>query len=73
MERVVLRPGGGSLFDLGVYNVTSLCALFGPARRVTAMVGVAIPERVVNGRRIQVEADDNAQVLLDFGDARFAS
>ena len=23
-------PGGGSLFDLGVYNVTSLCALFGP-------------------------------------------
>ena len=35
------QPGGGSLFDLGVYNVTSLCALFGPARRVTAMVGVA--------------------------------
>jgi predicted dehydrogenase len=65
-------PGGGSLFDLGVYNVTSLCALFGPARRVTAMVGVAIPERQVNGRRIRVEADDNAHVLLDFGDARFA-
>jgi predicted dehydrogenase len=65
-------PGGGSLFDLGVYNVTSLCALLGPARRVTAMVGVAIPEREVNGRRIRVEADDNAHVLLDFGDARFA-
>ncbi len=67
------RPGGGSLFDLGVYNVTSLCALFGPARRVTAMVGVAIPERAVNGRVIQVEADDNAHVLLDFGEGRFAS
>ena len=67
------RPGGGSLFDLGVYNVTSLCALFGPARRVTAMVGVAIPEREVNGRAIRVEADDNAQVLLDFGEGRFAS
>ena len=65
--------GGGSLFDLGVYNVTSLCALFGPARRVTAMVGVAIPERIVNGRVMQVEADDNAQVLLDFGEGRFAS
>ncbi len=65
-------PGGGSLFDLGVYNVTSLCALFGPAKRVTAMVGVAVPEREVNGRRIRVEADDNAHVLLDFGDARFA-
>jgi predicted dehydrogenase len=66
------EPGGGSLFDLGVYNVTSLCALFGPARRVTAMVGVAIPEREVNGRRLRVEADDNAHVLLDFGGSRFA-
>lgn len=65
-------PGGGSMFDLGVYNVTSLCALFGPARRVTAMAGVAIPEREVDGRRIRVEADDNAHVLIDFGDARFA-
>ena len=65
------RPGGGSLFDLGVYNVTTLCALFGPARRVTAMVGTAIPERLVNGRPITVEADDNAHVLLDFGEARF--
>jgi predicted dehydrogenase len=66
------KPGGGSLFDLGVYNVTTLCALFGPAQRVTAMVGTAIPQRDVNGTRIAVEADDNAHVLLDFGDARFA-
>jgi predicted dehydrogenase len=66
------KPGGGSLFDLGVYNVTSLCALFGPARRVTAMVGTAIPEREVDGRRIGVQADDNAHVLLDFGESRFA-
>jgi len=66
-------PGGGSLFDLGVYNVTSLCAVFGPARRVTAMTGVAIPEREVDGRPIRVEAEDNAQVVIDFGDARFAS
>lgn len=66
------QPGGGSLFDLGVYNVTTLCALFGPARRVTALVGTAIPEREVNGVLTRVEADDNAHVLLDFGDARFA-
>jgi predicted dehydrogenase len=66
------EPGGGSLFDLGIYNVTSLCGFFGPARRVTAMTGVAIPERVVEGERIAVRADDNAHVLIDFGDARFA-
>ena len=65
------RPGGGSLFDLGVYNVTSLCALLGPARRVTAMVGIAIPEREVNGHVLRVNADDNAHVLIDFGESRF--
>jgi predicted dehydrogenase len=66
------EPGGGALFDLGIYNVTSLCGFFGPARRVTAMTGVAIPERTVDGRPIRVQADDNAHVLIDFGDARFA-
>jgi len=66
------EPGGGSLFDLGVYNVTSLCGFFGPARRVTAMTGVAIPERLINGEPMRVQAEDNAHVLIDFGDARFA-
>ncbi|MDX6564120.1 MAG: hypothetical protein QOD65_3934 [Gaiellales bacterium] len=65
--------GGGALFDLGVYNVTALCGLFGPARRVTAMAGVAIPERVVEGEAMRVQAEDNAHVLIDFGEARFAS
>ena len=44
-----------------------------PARRVTAMAGVAIPERIVEGEAMRVEAEDNAHVLIDFGDARFAS
>jgi len=65
------RPGAGALFDLGVYNLTTLTGWLGPVQRVTAMTGVAIPERVVNGRRIQVEADDNAHVLLDFGKGCF--
>jgi predicted dehydrogenase len=66
------EPGGGSLFDLGVYNVTSLCGFFGRAQRVTAMTGIAIPERIVGGEAIEVRAEDNAHVLIDFGDARFA-
>lgn len=65
--------GGGALFDLGVYNLTSLCGFFGSVRRVTALVGTAIPERIVDGERITVQSDDNAHVLLDFGDSRFAS
>src|SRR3954447_24256865 len=66
------QPGGGSLFDLGVYNITSLTGLLGPARRVTAMTGVAIPERMVGGKPIRVEAEDNAHVLIDFGGSVFA-
>lgn len=66
------KSGGGCLFDLGVYCFTSLTGLLGPARRVTAMTGVAIPEREINGRKIRVEAEDNAQVLLDFGESAFA-
>ena len=66
------RRGGGPLFDLGVYNVTSLTGLLGPAKRVTAMLGTAIPERVVDGERMRVETEDNAHVLLDFGDSVFA-
>src|SRR5688572_13843587 len=66
------KPGGGCLFDLGVYCITSLTGLLGPAERVMAMTGVAIPERKISGRTIRVEAEDNAQVLLDFGGAAFA-
>jgi predicted dehydrogenase len=66
------RPGGGALFDLAVYNLTSLCGFMGPVRRVCAMVGTAIPRRIAEGVEIDVQADDNAQVLLDFGESRFA-
>jgi predicted dehydrogenase len=67
------RPGGGALFDLGIYNLTALCGFFGSVQRVTALVGTAIPERMVQGKPMKVEVDDNAHVLLDFGQARFAS
>jgi predicted dehydrogenase len=39
-------------------------------RRVTAFAGVAFPERQVNGQTVRFEAEeDQAQILLDFGEA----
>jgi predicted dehydrogenase len=67
------KRGGGALFDLGVYNLTTLTGWLGPVRRVTAMTGAAIPQRSVVGQPTRVEADDNSQVLLDFGDSCFAA
>ncbi len=65
------QKGAGSMFDLGVYNITSLTGLLGPARRITAMAGTAIPERIVDGERTTVEVDDNVQLLLDFGNTTY--
>ena len=65
------REGGGPLFDLGVYNVTTLTGLIGPAKRVTAMAGISTPERVVDDELIKVETEDNFQITIDFGDNIF--
>jgi predicted dehydrogenase len=60
------RGSGGCIFDLGVYCITSLTGLLGPVKRVTAFTSTAIPEREVDGRKLRVEAEDTAQVLLEF-------
>lgn len=66
------RPGGGSMFDLGVYNVVTLTGLLGPAQQVTGLVGTAIQERVVEGERMKVETDDNAHICIEFHNSCYA-
>jgi predicted dehydrogenase len=60
------EKGGGSLPDLGVYNLTSLTGLLGPVKRVTAIVNIVTPERDIDGKgRIKVTEEDNAMVLME--------
>ncbi len=60
--------GGGSLPDLGVYNLATLTGLLGPARAVVALTSIVTPTRRVSDKgEIAVEAEDNAMVLLDHG------
>ncbi|MBV7336565.1 Gfo/Idh/MocA family oxidoreductase [Chloroflexi bacterium TSY] len=66
------QPGGGSMFDLGVYNVVTLTGLLGPAHRVTGLVGTAIRERMVEGEMTPVETDDNAHICIEFDEACYA-
>jgi predicted dehydrogenase len=62
------QKGGGSMPDLGVYNITSLTGLLGPARAVTAMVSIVTPRRKVDKEgEIKVTEEDNAMILLDHG------
>ena len=67
------REGGGPIFDLAVYSITSLTGLLGPVKRVVAMTGTAQPHRKIKGRPIKVAVADNAQIILDFGHAVFAT
>ena len=60
------EKGGGSMPDLGVYNLATLTGLLGPAKSVMAMTSIVNPERTVDDKgKIKVEAEDNAHVLLE--------
>jgi predicted dehydrogenase len=62
------EKGGGSLPDLGVYNLATLTGLLGPARSVMAMTSIVTASRKIQNKgQIKVEAEDNAMVLMDHG------
>jgi predicted dehydrogenase len=62
------QKGGGSLPDFGVYNLTSLTGLLGPAKSLVAMVSIVTPTRkIVDKGEVKVTEEDNAMVLLDHG------
>jgi predicted dehydrogenase len=62
------EKGGGSMPDLGVYNLTTLTGLLGPAKSVVAFTSVVTPTRDIRDKgRIKVSEEDNAMVLLDHG------
>ncbi len=60
------EKGGGSMPDLGVYNMATLTGLLGPAKSVMAMLSIVKRERTVDDKgKIKVEAEDNAHILLE--------
>jgi predicted dehydrogenase len=62
------EKGGGSLYDLGVYNVTTLSGLLGPVRAVVGMTAVLNKTRKVDDKgEIAVEADENTMLIMDHG------
>ena len=57
---------------MGVYALTALTGLFGPALRVSAMAGTIMSEHVIGngpaaGRRFRNEVADSVHLHLDFG------
>ncbi len=71
------QAGSGPLFDMGVYGIHDITGILGPAQRVVAFSGITEAVRTVRGgpfagRQIEVTADDNTLLMLDFGEAVFA-
>ena len=67
----------GPLLDMGVYGITEVTGILGPARRVMAMSGITRGTRTVrggpfDGTEVTVTADDNTLLLVDFGNSVFA-
>lgn len=57
---------GGSMPDLGVYNIATLVGLLGPAVSVTSILNIVNPTRNIEDKGIiKVEEEDNAHILLE--------
>jgi predicted dehydrogenase len=57
---------GGSLPDLGVYNIATLTGLFGPVKSVVSLLNIITPDRDTGDKGlVRVVAEDNAQVLCE--------
>lgn len=60
------EPLGGSMPDLGVYNIATLTGLLGPARSVAAMTSIVTPERTVDDKgKVKVREEDNAMIIME--------
>jgi predicted dehydrogenase len=61
----VEQAGWGVLADLGIYLISQLTYLFGPAESVSGRVTSVFPERTApDGRRFPVTVDDNAAAVI---------
>ncbi|HEV2127770.1 MAG TPA: Gfo/Idh/MocA family oxidoreductase [Thermomicrobiales bacterium] len=70
--RVFYQQGVGPLIDTGVYMLHVMTGLLGPAKRIQAVGGIAIPERGttiprLQGEKIEVTTPDLFSINVDFG------
>jgi predicted dehydrogenase len=67
----LFQTGGGPLFDIGPYYLTTLVQTFGPARKVTAAASTARPVRTIGsgpraGTEFDVTVPSHHSALIEF-------
>ena len=72
------KAGGGPLFDMGPYYLTSLVTMLGPIKNVVALAKTTYKERLItsqplNGKKIKVEVPTHLCGELEFGNGVLAT
>ena len=67
----IYQPGGGPIFDMGPYYLSTLAYLLGPVKRLSGMVSTPFKERVITaphlyGQRIEVEVPTHINAMLEY-------
>jgi predicted dehydrogenase len=65
------QVGGGPMFDMGPYYLTTLINLVGPIRRVSGLTSISFPERTITsevnyGKKILVETPNHIAGVFEF-------
>ena len=60
------KHGGGPMFDIGPYYLTTLINLIGPVKRVTGSHIKTFPQRGTKDKKIDVEVSTHVVGILDF-------
>lgn len=72
------KLGGGPLFDMGPYYLTSLVTMLGPVKTVSALAGTTFKERLITsqpfaGKKIKVETPTHLVGALEFAQGAICS
>jgi len=70
--------GGGPMFDMGPYYLTSLVNLMGPMVRVSGSTAITFPERLITskplyGTKVQVKTPTHLAGTIDFANGAIAT
>jgi predicted dehydrogenase len=72
------EPGGGPLFDMGPYYITSLITLLGPAKSVIASATASFKERIaghesIRGKKLKVSTKTHCTGVVEFANGAIAT
>jgi predicted dehydrogenase len=70
--QIFYAKGGGPMFDIGPYYITTLVSLLGPVKRVAAMTNAAHKERTIGsgpdaGKTVPVEVPTHVAGVMELG------